>query len=499
MELDSKKLLNFFEENQRKLALRLQYFENLNIILILVRRRSFSDFKLKVVETCQKFNFDLVFSDDNSYDEIFNYINKYINLLQYNMQNVEEFMSTIEYDYKIPITSLPLFIYVLFLIKINSFDYICEVFIKLLRVNGNLAREMSQSLEQLKFLENERNDISIRNLLLEKQMLDYLEASNADGFFKVFKKYFKSINLKKVDFIEDKNEFIYWAENYLVNYIKFNYFSKPRMVEKNPILEEKENISYPMSNVLDNYVINGKVVKIVDMEYFKFLLNASSLNPLTKLDYERQMFNLIKNEKLHSWEQKRKKLLDKYLSSEEQQLLIMAKGSNSNLKNVADDIEAIISLLLEGEEEKELLPLLYESIAQLKNQQITASIEEDEEIIQLYYYPKDEEKSYFDIDITELDKSLSRLLPKIIAKIQERKTNNCYPILDASIPAKAMGNKVFIAFVEVNEKSTIIVCAGTKNEIFKKAIKVINSKEFAVYYQNIKNNDSMNLSRRKNG
>lgn len=276
-----------------------------------------------------------------------------------------------------------------------------------------------------------------------------------------------------------------------------------------PVL--KESPSFVVDEIYD-YIENGVVNRLCNIEEFEKLLNKATLTPEKRAEYMAQMRNL--------WNRNAKKTYDEMISVcrnvmlDEDERSLCEKAKESGLVSALEDIDTVFELVIEGmstplevesavrerimdvsdEEMQEFLNILESSILTLR-QMLCAEETEVENAPKVIYYTE----SFKDADGKEVK------VPKLLFTLQSQKrdiynaaylqfqklldgfTTGGYQVLGTQERVFIKGTDFKIAYMFLGD-TTLIIDGWRGETSYSQILNLINGGEFKRFIDDAKTN-----------
>lgn len=268
--------------------------------------------------------------------------------------------------------------------------------------------------------------------------------------------------------------------------------------EKAKEKETKEEKIKP--SPLQEYIRDGKVIKICDLKLFKELLKSSSnYTEVQKEEFLRQMINFINKEKDKANELKIKLLFDRLLTEEQKNLYSLAKVSGDVVKTqIISEIDTILQLLIECKEDEreELIDELNANFAYLKD---LDKEEAEEEYNKLIYYKILDEKTGLNLPNLYLEleregRDIYKNIFNVLSRLNENITTGDKKVLGvkSEYPIWAKGKDYKIFYTIVNGY-IVVITGGRKDTGYSTISRIISSVGFKELCESLKNEENINL------
>ncbi len=300
-----------------------------------------------------------------------------------------------------------------------------------------------------------------------------INESNEDLFLELYSKYLDY-------FMESMIKFLLPTEDNLSELKEKAMDNMTRYIKQRQVRYESSKC---FVNPLDDYILNGKVIRVCELEEFKTLLKESNLSEAQKMDYYRQMINLIRL----SEEKEKKdiivKLKEKLLGDDKELLDKAQISGNVEATAVLKEINAIFDLLFDSnlDEDNELILELDSYVEDLKRilRLKKEGIVEDKPSI-IYYKELllDEVNKALKSDYKEIRINLNKIISGNIAQDKE--------VLGLNLPFKVKyKGRDFKIFYAVLGDFPLIITGIKGDKAFKEIKCVVSSREFLAYIRSL--------------
>lgn len=333
-----------------------------------------------------------------------------------------------------------------------------------IKTNGESTKNVSDETEKKLYLLEVKMAALIDHefMVNESDITLFLElySKYLDVYFESMEKYL----LSSEDMLELKQRVMKEITKYLKSY-------------------KKENNSKLVKNPIYSFIQNGKVVKKCDLEQFRILLDNIDMSENQKLDYYRQMVNLIRRCEAEEKTNKLNKLKEKLLGEDVELLEKARMSGNIEITEVLREINALLELLVDSdlEENKDLVLELDTYVDFLREKFSKKESKPTFDTDLLIYY-----KNLLEAEISLALKSDYKEIKLSLNKIKEGNISQDKEVIGLNLPFKVKwkGRNFKIFYVILGEYKIIIT--GLKGDkAFKEIKNIVNSKEFLAYIKGL--------------
>lgn len=274
-----------------------------------------------------------------------------------------------------------------------------------------------------------------------------------------------------------------------------------RVIERSPVLEIDE---------IHDYIENGVVNRLCNLDEFEELLNKATLNPEKRTEYMAQMRNL--------WNRNAKKAYDEMISTcrnimlDEEERTLYEKAKDMGLVSALEDIETVFELVIEGmsspeeveptvrerimdvsdDEMQEFLNILESSILILRQMLCIDKTEEENAPKVIYYTESFKGGDGKEVKVPRLLSSLRSEKRDLynaaylqFQKLLDGFTTGGYLVMGAQERVFVKGTDFKIAYMFLGE--TIIIIDGWRGDTsFAQILNLINGGEFKRFIDDAK-------------
>lgn len=240
--------------------------------------------------------------------------------------------------------------------------------------------------------------------------------------------------------------------------------------------KQKIKIKEEKKDPLLEYISNGKVIKICDLEKFKNILESTDLSTDRKNECYRQMVNAI-NRKINE----EKTALTKSLLGNNLEYYSKARTSGMpEALQIVDEIDTLIDLIYEASsvEKEELIIELESNIEILKEIFKQPEVRKNNIEYNILYYKRESVPNIL-LDLEGLPKNISKQANMALKKIIDGNNND--PIVKGLTTKVWYKGRDFKVFYTKVGSYIIIIGGSSSNNAFNEIKSLVNSREFLTY------------------
>ncbi len=280
-------------------------------------------------------------------------------------------------------------------------------------------------------------------------------------------------------------------------------------IERNSVKEDEKEllnvsnktvmVSISKVNPLQDYMVNGKVVKVCDIEEFTKILDSLNISEIQKQEYLAQMINLTNRLAIEEKQKRIEQIKQEAFTQEEIDTYNKAKISgNIEATQIVKDIDAIFDLYLEASEEEkgELIVEVKILIEYLQSILGIDYAQEDDLTKQVLYFKNDNLVPFIEENLINVNNNGINIIIQDLTKILDGKTTKNKE-LQGDLPLRVFfkGRK-FKIFYSIINGIPLIIYGGSGKNVCQKVIDLVNSRAFLEYLKEvqveIKNGTIMN-------
>lgn len=447
---------------------------------------------------------NLGFSTDNSGEDFLLYIKSLIDLLIVNCQKLVSMGNALGDDgFKRPVPGLPLFT-MMFDSSENDF-YLQYLILTGIKCNGSFKKKTKDDSEK------DFYDIELQMARLIQR--DYtVNAQDQEKFMELYEKYlylhinFANDMFKKIgkSAYEDASTVLNSMRNYLtrgkewqINVNASSVVNNSNRSTPKKDLEIKPEVVTPKTvvyvgqskkpNLLEPYIIDGRVVQACPLDMFANILNSADLPIERKEEYYRQMVNFIKRVEQEEAIRQQNLIWEEYFSLDDLALYNEARMIDSaEVGSIVADINFVLELFLVTplDEREELVDTVNNYLDILRDKLKS----EYDELPNVVFYKDKDLVPYFYRTVSGTQKGKYKTIYKMFNKILEGSFGGDRELTGLNLPVKVMckgKDKDFKIFYVKQDDMVLIIDGGEGDNAVREVKELVSTPGFLKLLQDI--------------